>query len=238
MYSKSQKYYDDIYASMGKDYPAETNKARRIIQKYKQSNGGRLLDIGCGTGIHANLLSKYYQVEGLDIDSKMLSVARKKYPKIRFQQGDMLNFKLKRKFDIIVCLFSAIGYVRTKSRLQRTITNMKQHLLPGGVLLVEPWFTPNQWHSGRVFALQVNKPDSKIVRMSCSSQRGKISILEFQYLIGTPKGIERETEFLELGLFTKKDYLEAFRNAGLKVVHDPNGLDGRGLYIGLKSLDI
>lgn len=237
MYSNSAKYYDDIYASVGKDYPAEANKVRKFIQKYKQSNGNSLLDIGCGTGVHANLFSKYYQVEGLDISPKMLSVARKNYPEIRFQQGDMVNFKLSRKFDIIVCLFSAIGYVKTKSRLQKTIKNMCQRLLPGGVLLVEPWFTPNQWHPGRVYITQVNKPDSKIVRMSHSSQRGSISVIEFQYLIGTPKGIERDTEILELGLFTKKEYLDAFRSARLEVVHDSKGLDGRGLYIGIKPLD-
>jgi hypothetical protein len=114
---------------------------------------------------------------------------------------------------------------------------MGGHLLPGGVLLVEPWFTPDQWHSGRVGILQVNKDDSKIVRMSLSSQRGKVSIIEFQYLIGTPKGTRHDVEILELGLFTKKEYLDAFRLAGLNVVHDTDGLDGRGLYIGLKPLE-
>lgn len=237
MYSKSAKYYDDLYISMGKEYPAEAKKVRKFIQKYKQSNGDHLLDVGCGTGIHANFLSQYYQVEGLDIDPKMLSVARKNYPKLRFQQGDMVDFKLKQKFDIIISLFSAIGYVKTKSRLQKTIKNMCQHLLPGGVLLVEPWFTPGQWHPGRVFTLEVNKPDSKIVRMSHSSRRGNISIIEFQYLIGTPKGIERDTELLELGLFTKAEYLEAFHSAGVKVIHDPYGVDGRGLYIGMKPVE-
>jgi ubiquinone/menaquinone biosynthesis C-methylase UbiE len=234
MYTKSAKFYDDIYTSTGKDYRAEAAKVHQLIQKYKRSKGSRLLDIGCGTGVHADLLSKHYQVEGLDIDPKMLAVARKKYPQIRFQQGDMVNFELGRKFDIIVCLFSAIGYVKTKPRLQRTIRNMRQHLLPGGVLLVEPWFTPNRWHAGRVFTVQVDKPNLKIVRMSRSSRRGNISIVEFQYLIGTPKGIEREAEILELGLFTKKEYLDAFRSAGLTVIHDPMGVDGRGLYIGEK----
>ncbi len=237
MYSKSAKYYDDIYASVGKDYPAEVREVRKFIKKYKQSDGNRLLDVGCGTGIHANLLSKYYQVEGMDLEPKMLSVARKKYPQIRFQQGDMVEFKLKKKFDIIVCLFSAIGHVKTKSRLQKTIKNMSQHLLPGGVMLIEPWFAPNQWHPGREYVIQVNKPDLKIVRMSHSSQKGNISIIEFQYLIGTPKGIERDTEILELGLFTKKEYLDSFRSAGLKVTHDPIGLYGRGLYIGVKPLE-
>jgi hypothetical protein len=73
--------------------------------------------------------------------------------------------------------------------------------------------------------------------MSHSSQRGNISIIKFQYLIGTQKGIERDAELLELGLFTKAEYLEAFRSAGVKVIHDSYGVDGRGLYIGIKPID-
>ncbi|MBV5347118.1 SAM-dependent methyltransferase, partial [bacterium] len=64
-----------------------------------------------------------------------------------------------------------------------------------------------------------------------------VSIIDFHYLIGTSIGIEREAEILELGLFTKKEYLDAFRSAGLKVVHDPFGVDGRGLYIGMKPVE-
>jgi hypothetical protein len=103
--------------------------------------------------------------------------------------------------------------------------------------LIEPWFTPEQWHPGRAFMTQVNKPDLKIVRMSYSGQKGKISTIEFQYLIGTSKGIEHSIENHELGLFTHKDYMVAFNAAKLTVAHDPEGLDGRGLYIGTKSLE-
>jgi len=221
MFSKSAQYYDEIY---------------NIIQKYKKSKGKQLLDVACGTGFHAGFLSKYYKVEGLDLDAKMLSVAHGKYPKIRFTQGDMTNFDLGRQFDGITCLFSSIGYVKTKSKLHQAIKTMKKHLLPGGVLLIEPWFTPTQWHPGRAFTLQVDKPDLKIVRMSHSGQRGKMSILNFQYLIGTPKGIEHSNEIHELGLFTHKEYLDAFKAAGLKVIYDSKGLDGRGLYIGVKAI--
>ena len=146
----------------------------------------------------------------------------------------MVNFKLSQQFDIITCLFSAVGHVKTKVRLQKTIKTMSQHLLSGGILLVEPWFAPKEWNTGSIFTVMVNKPGLKIVRMSRSSKRGKISIIEFQYLIGTSKGIKRGNEILELGLFTKDEYLEAFHLAGLKVIHDPQGLDGRGIYVGIK----
>ncbi|MGE5250293.1 MAG: class I SAM-dependent DNA methyltransferase [Bacteroidota bacterium] len=234
MFSNSAQYYDDIYASIDKNYAAEARKTHRFIRKHKASSGKRLLDVACGTGIHAGLLAKYYQVEGLDLDPEMLSVARKKHPEIPFQQGDMVDFVLRSQFDAIVCLFSSIGYVRTRTRLRKALRNMSAHLLPGGVLLVEPWFTPEQWHVGYVGLVSMDKPDLRIVRMSRGAKKRGVSILEFEYLIGTPKGITHLSETHELGLFEEQDYLEAFRLAGLQVIHDPEGLDGRGLYVGVK----
>ena len=235
MFSTSAQYYDEIYASVDKDYKTEAAKAHTIVQRYKQSNGKSMLDVACGTGIHTGYFTRYYQVEGIDLDSKMLAVARKKHPNVRFHQGDMTDFDLGRQFDVIVCLFSSIGYVKTKSRLQKAIKNMGNHLLSGGVLLVEPWFRPEQWHPGRASMTQVNQPDLKIVRMSYSRQRGKISFIDFEYLIGTAKGIEHYTEIHELGLFTHQEYMDAFKAAKLTVTHDPEGLDGRGLYVGMNQ---
>jgi len=235
MFSKSAQYYDDIYGSADKGYIAETDKLHKFIQKHKSTDGSKLLDVACGTGVHAGLLGKYYKVEGFDLDANMLKIARRKHPKIRFHQGNMIDFDLGRQFDIVTCLFSSIGYAKTKSNLRKAIKNMNRHLLPGGVLIVEPWFTPEQWYSGRVFTLQVEKPDLKIIRMSHSRQKGKVSVLEFQYLIGTPKGIEHQTEIHTLGLFTHEEYLGAFQSANLKVIHYKKGLEGRGLYIGRKA---
>ena len=235
MFSKSAQYYDEILAANGKDYASEAEIARKIIQKHKKTDGKLLLDIACGTGLHAGYLSKYYKVEGIDLDDNMLAVARKKHPKIRFTKGDMLNIDLSRRFDIVVCLFSSIGYVKTKSKLNKAIKLMSRHLVSGGVLLVEPWFTPQQWTTGRLFTIHVEKPGLKIARMSHSTQQGNVSKLEFQYLIGTSKGIKHKVETHTLGLFTHEEYLNAFRSAGLKTTHHKKGLDGRGLYIGIKA---
>jgi ubiquinone/menaquinone biosynthesis C-methylase UbiE len=235
MFSRSAKFYNAIYSSMGKDHAAEAYKVHDIIQKHKKSAGNTLLEVACGTGIHASVLREFYQVEGLDLDPEMLAVARQDYPEIPFHQADMVQFDLGKQFDAITCLFSSIGYVKTKQRLEQAIQTMTDHLMPGGVLVIEPWFTPDQFTGGKVFALFVDQPDLKVSRMSLGEVEEKLSILNFHYMVGTPKGVEYFIERHELGLFTQEEYLDAYRETGLEVAHDPEGLDGRGLYIGLKS---
>ena len=162
-----------------------------------------------------------------------LAVARQNYPDTPFHQADMVDFDLKRQFDILTCLFSSIGYVKTTTRLNQAIQTMTRHLVTGGVLLVEPWFTPEQWHAGKVSGMFIEEPNLKIARMNISEVNGRLSFFDFHYMVGTPEEINYFTERHELGLFTNEEYLEAFRLAGLEVLHDPDGIYGRGLYIGL-----
>jgi len=236
MFSKSANLYDTIYLNMGKDYAIEAGIIHALIQQHKQTSGNLLLDVACGTGLHIGPLRGYYQLEGLDLDEKMLEMARQKYPDVPFHHGDMLNFELGRTFDAITCLFSSIGYVKTISRLNQAIGNMARHLKPGGVLLVEPWFTPENWNTGTVHATLVDEPDLKIARMNISKRKGRLSFFTLHYLVGTPEGIKHFTEMHELGLFTVDETLSAFRAAGLEVHHDPAGLTGRGLYIGFNPI--
>lgn len=235
MYNKSAKIYDAIYASHGKDYAAEAEKLHSMIQQHKKSPGNLLLDVACGTGNHAEQLNRYYQVEGLDLSQAMLGFARQKCPDIPFHQGDMVSFHLSHAFDVVTCLFSAIGSVKTKERLEKAIQTMGDHLLSGGVLVVEPWYQLQDIKQGKIHATFVDEPDLKIARMSISKVEGTVFILEFHYLVATPDGIENFVEIDELGLFTPEEYLEAFRKAGLDVIHDPEGIYQRGLYIGVKA---
>jgi ubiquinone/menaquinone biosynthesis C-methylase UbiE len=236
MFSKSAELYDTIYLSRGKDYAAEAQAVHELVQKHLRSGGKTLLDVACGTGIHTGYLRQHYQVEGLDLDNRMLEVARKKMPEITFHQGDMLDFELLQKFDVITCLFSSIGYVKTLPKLNQAVANLEKHLKPGGVIIVEPWFTPDDWRPGRVHATFVDQPDLKIARMNLSGQDGILSYFVFHYLVGTPEGITCFDERHELGLFTTDEYLTAFGACGLEVVHDPRWLNQRGLYLGKKPL--
>lgn len=235
MFIKSERYYDVLYETLGKDYTTEAEAAHKFIQRYKLALGNSLLDVACGTGAHAATLGTYYKYEGLDIDPAMLKIARTKYPKMKFHQGDMISFDLGKRYDAVICLFSSIGYVRTRYLLGKAIKTMVRHLLPGGTLLVEPWFSPEEWKIGRIRSLQVDKPDLKIARMSFTGKKGSTSLLEFHYMVGAEKGIEYFVENHNMGLFAQEDYIKAFELAGLKTIYNKKGLSGRGLYIGVKK---
>lgn len=229
MFSRSARIYDAIYASI-RDYPREAAQLDALIQA-RRPGAKSLLDVACGTGVHLHHLAGRYEVEGLDLDPEMLAVARERLPDATFHQGDMASFDLGKRFDAVVCMFSSIGYVKTEEWLRDAIASMARHLEPGGVLVVEPWLTPDAWSDRHVGAVFVDEPELKIARVNVAEREGTISSFEFQYLVGTPDGVEHFSERHELGLFTVEQQLEAFRAAGLEAEHDPEGPMGRGLYV-------
>jgi SAM-dependent methyltransferase len=234
MFSHTAQYYDTIYLAM-KDYGAEVATLTTFIHQYCQFPGNRLLDVACGTGLHLAYLKQHFQVEGLDLDEQLLAIARQRNPEVPLHHADMIDFDLGRTFDIVTCLFSAIGYVKTLANLSQAIQCMAQHLIPGGVLLIEPWFTPETWRPGTVHARFIDEPDLKIARINTSFVEGRLSLMDMHYLIGTPAGTEHYVERHELGLFTTEEVYHALTIGGLEVTYDATGLTGRGLYIGQRE---
>jgi len=232
MYRQLANYYDEIYHF--KNYQKEVEKIETIVDQQKKSPGNHLLDVACGTGSHIAFLKQHYRVEGLDFSPEMLTIARKKYPDVAFHRGDMTSFKLKNRFDIITCLFSAIGHVKTKARMRKAVRNMAGHLQPGGLMILEPWITPANFQKGLIGSNFVDKPHLKIARINISKIRGPVSAFEYHYLIGTPGKVQYVVDRGSLGLWTHEEHLDAFRDAGLEVTFDQEGLMGRGLFLGLK----
>jgi SAM-dependent methyltransferase len=234
MFTKSAPYYDAVYAA--KDYKAEAAKVRALIEETMRRPARTLLDVACGTGLHLAEFRSWLEAEGIDLNEDLLALARARLPDVRFHVGDMSGFDLGRGFDVVTCLFSAIGSMTDVEHLNSAIASMARHVAPGGLLVVEPWWSPADWRlDGKPRAIFVDQPDLKLARMSISGREGNVAILDFHYLRGTPEGITTFTEPHRLGLFTTEEQLSAFRMAGLEVGHDPVGLTERGLFIGRKA---
>ena len=232
IYTQSAKYYDALNRGRGKDYAGEAARIAAIAAEHKHSGGKELLDIGCGTGRHIEYLRDTFHCEGLDVDRSMLDIARERNPGVTFHQADMIGFNLGKKYDVITCLFSSIGYLPNVQRLEQSLQTFVRHLKPGGVIIIEPWIRPQDWRDGNVQALFVDEPDLKVARMCVSRHDGNVAVLNFHYMVASRDGIRTFTEAHRLTMFTEDEYRAAFRSAGLLVDYDPSGLTGRGLFVG------
>jgi SAM-dependent methyltransferase len=230
MFEVSAEYYDLIYASF-KDYQAEAGHVASLLRRLHPACR-TLLDVACGTGEHARFLAGAgFIVDGLDLDPGFVRIARQKHPAGRFFEADMGGFRLPHRYDAVVCLFSSIGYLQTLDRVAGAFACFREHLAPGGIVVVEPWFAPGVLEHGRV-ALNTGEADGvRVTRSSRVEVEGRLSRLHFGYEITNGTGTRHASEVHELGLFTTPEMLEAFRLAGLEADYDPKGLTGRGLYV-------
>ncbi|MFQ6088929.1 MAG: class I SAM-dependent DNA methyltransferase [Candidatus Methanofastidiosia archaeon] len=233
LYRELAKYYDLIYC--WKDYEKEANQIKKLISKYKKSDGNELLDVACGTGHHLKFLKDSFSCTGVDINEEILNVARKNVRGVFFKKADMITLNLNKKFDVITCLFSSIGYVKNYFNLRKTIQNFAKHLKRGGVLIIEPWFTKSVYRVGSVHMETYDGKDIKIARLNVSKIEENVSVMNMHYLIAEKnKDVKHFVDRHELGLFEIDKTLEFMKEAGFQAKFLKNGLmKDRGIYIGI-----
>lgn len=94
-----------------------------------------ILDLGCGMGepIAPYFLDKGYKVTGVDGSMKLLSLAKMRYPEVKFILSDIMDLPISTKFDLIIAWHSIFHLSREKQRLLFSI--VASYLKSGGVFL-------------------------------------------------------------------------------------------------------
>jgi len=229
------EYYDAL--NDHKDYRAETRRLEAIARKLGPTGRTSWLDVACGTGRHLAFLKRRHAVEGVDASPEMLRIARRRVPGVRLRRGDMRTFDLHRRFDVVSCLFSAIGHLRTKADVRTAYANFARHLRDGGVLIVEPWIQPSAFRTGMLHLRTHERPDLAIVRLAFSARRGNRSMIHYHFLIGEPgRGVRHFAHVSEGLLLSPEEHFELMRSAGLsRVSLDPGFLRDRGLLVAVRT---
>ena len=229
MFSASAEFYDLIYSTF-KDYTGEATQIGSLLRRHSPQSQ-TLLDVACGTGEHARLLAAQgFIVDGLDLDPAFVTIAQQKHPAGQYFVADMGDFHLPHQYNAVLCLLSSIGYLQTLDRVRGALIAFHNHLTPGGIIILEPWFAPGQLDPTRVTRHKGEANGIRVSRVSRVEIEGTISRLHFEYEISNMLGTRRASEIHELGLFTTAELLRTFQEAGLQVEHDPQGLTDRGLY--------
>lgn len=112
---------------------------------------GRIVDLGCGSGIWARkLVDAGYQVVGVDISLAMIEIARRRVPEAEFHVESFLQFRIPpcravtALGEVFNYLFDSANSLRS---LQAVCRNIFDALDPGGLLIFDV-AEPDRW-SGR-----------------------------------------------------------------------------------------
>lgn len=230
------RYYDQIYLKM-KNYEKEAKVIRDTIRQLEKRESKSLLDVGCGTGEHLKHLSSDFECTGIDINKIMLKTARHKVPDAKFKVGDMTTFRLNERFDVIICLFSAIGHVRDFDNLVKTLESFYSHLHSKGLAIVEPWIFKNDFIKGYIGLDTYEDEKLKFARMATSKIVKSKWLVLMHYLVGEKGRISYSREVHEMLALNHEDYTMAFEEAGFKdTQYLPESLweNCRGLFIARK----
>jgi len=230
------EYYDRLYLAM-KNYEREAKIVQGVIRKFESRKSKTLLDVGCGTGEHLKHLSSDFKCTGIDISAKMIEVARKKVPSAEFRVANMVEFQLEHKFDVIISLFSSIGYVQNFNNLVKTLENFQKHLNEEGLVIVEPWVFKKDFKKEHISLDTYEDEEVKFARMATSKILGSSWQIFLHYLVGKKGEIRYFTEVHEMLASDYPDYIEAFKLAAFEdpVYLTQNLWDScRGLFVATK----
>ena len=141
-------YYEALYRD--KDYPGEAGFVHSVLQKHAPQ-AKSILDLGCGTGIHAEYLCRMgYRVHGVDVSRQMICLANKRAGEmpsdiasfLSFSEGDIRSCRVEQSFDAVTALFHVASYQNSYEDLRALFQTAKLHLTRGGLFLFDFWHGP------------------------------------------------------------------------------------------------
>lgn len=138
-------YYDLLYRD--KDYAGEACYVQGLLARHGQP-GGSLLELGSGTGRHAEQLVRLgYSVRGIDASEAMVLRAQHRAPaelrsRLSFEVGDVRSARLQRQFDAVIALFHVASYQSSNQDLAAMFATASAHLAAGGLFVFDFWYGP------------------------------------------------------------------------------------------------
>ena len=138
------QYYDLLYAE--KKYQRETEYVIDLMIKHANTTS-TILDLGCGTGVHAEILCDHgYKVHGVDLSEDMLEIAETrrngKEDNLSFSKADIRKLDLERKFDTVISLFHVMSYQNSNIAVDEVFQGVNEHLNDEGLFIFDFWYGP------------------------------------------------------------------------------------------------
>ena len=133
-----------------------------ILDKSDVSEGVRVLDVACGTGVlFGDYLSRgVSSVTGIDISGEMLKVAEKKFPDVKLICADAEEYVFTESYDVIM-IYNAFPHFSDSDKL---FFNLSKALKNAGRLTVAHGMSMKELekcHSGSAIKVSLPLPENE-----------------------------------------------------------------------------
>jgi SAM-dependent methyltransferase len=226
--SKYADYYDALYSD--KDYAKEASYVDKVIRTYAPE-AKRLLELGCGTGLHAAYLSKRgYDITMVDRSPAMLEIAKRrtKLPQSRVVSADITSLpSFKEPFDCCISLFHVVNYLHTRAELERLFVRVHNVVRENGILMLDSWnglavvsqrptVRVKDVQNGKLRLLRIVEPELDVVNSVCKNR---------YHLMVWKEGrmVDESREVHTIRYYFPKELQEALEEANFEVLNISSG---------------
>lgn len=109
------------------------------LRKHGLREGGKALDVGCGTGrAFRPLLRRGWQIHGCDLSPAMLELAAQEGgAEVTLQVADMRALPNLGSFDLVLSLNDSVNYLLGDEDLVLALTGMRENLAENGLVIFD-----------------------------------------------------------------------------------------------------
>ncbi len=138
-HAKNKLLYNELAPLFLQAASRNTQKEVDFIRSMENLKGETIeyiVDLGCGVGRHASTLSAFYKVTAFDLSEKEIDLASKSSG-ADFFVGDIREWSVDQKSDLIICMWSTLNYLSTQNDLDRFIECCNKNIEDSGILLLD-----------------------------------------------------------------------------------------------------
>lgn len=140
-----EDYFDETFVDIYRDFLTPERTEREVAglrEMVALPPDAEVLDLACGWGRHSIALARSgLRVTGLDLSKTLLARARRRATAsgvgVDFVRGDMREIAWTERFDLVISLYSSLGYFLSDDEDLRVLRGARAALRPGGAFVLE-----------------------------------------------------------------------------------------------------
>ncbi|TFH08580.1 MAG: class I SAM-dependent methyltransferase [Candidatus Atribacteria bacterium] len=228
---KNRMYEDLAYLwpliSPPENYEQEAQLWHATLRSKLGPGRHHILELGVGGGHNLSHFAGEFDATAVDVSEEMLENSRRLNPTVTHVLGDMRFVRLNRTFDAVL-IHDAIDYMRKLKDLRAAFHTAATHLRPGGVFIVAPDYTRENFEEGVVCTRTTSDADTKLtyVEIDFDPDPEDCTVDSVMvYLIRDAKGMRVELDHHVIGVFPLKTWFDELSQAGFSTELIPTSED-------------